>query len=121
MIPDLIRFITFLASAATVGLAILTVLTYAKVYREHRRLAARGEAEQWRGLLPLHVVVVGTSFLIFVIASVVATAERVNGDLTWRGPTYLVANLLGSYAMWAILSSSKHRKHDLDVHVPGAR
>lgn len=118
---DVVRFLTFLTAAASVGLAMLTVWTYAGVYRRHRTLVAEGRTEPWRGLLPLHVTLIGVSYLIFVLASVYATAERIDGALTWRGPTYLVANSIGAYAMWTILSSSRHRKFDLNVRLPGRR
>lgn len=117
---DLARFAFFIASASTVGLAIVVVHAYVGVYRTHRRLVAAGEERRWKGLLPLHVALVGTSFLIFVLASVYEVASRSDTDLTWRTPVYFVANMLGSYAMWTILVHARFRKHKIDnrSHLP---
>lgn len=115
LFADIVRVFVLLGGALVVGIALIVVRDYARIYLAHRR---SGEAK-WRGLLPLHVAMIGTSYLLFVVGVLSEAVGRLHQPLTWRAPVYLVATYAGAYALWAILSSTRHRKADMVNHTTG--
>lgn len=110
---DLFRVGVLAAGSASFGITLFVVAHYAKVYRNHRR---RSNLANWRGLLPLHVSLIGLSHLMLVGGTMYETYIRVNEPLTWRGPLFFTANVIGAYALWIILGNNRARKANLTTH-----
>lgn len=112
-LSDVARIAAFVFGAATVAVAVVVVVLYARLYALSTRLQSK-----WRGLLPRHVALVGVSYLALMIGTM-ADMTRFFGDpITWRIPFYGFAYLAGLWAMWDVLGHSRLRLNSLNPPDP---
>lgn len=108
------RVIDFIIASFLLAVVIVVVRSYVTVYRQYRALAIAGRVRPHRGLLPKHVVLIGISYLIVLLATMADLFTHFHQPFTWRLPAYLIAYSCGFWAMWDILGYQRHRKYDLD-------
>jgi len=113
---DCIRLVFFLSCSAIVGMSMLVSRSYFAAYRRHVARMKAGEEDAWRRLLPLHVTIIATSHLGLVFMSVVEVTSRLDWHtIHWRTPTLTVLNVMGAYALWAILRYGRHQRREQGV------
>jgi hypothetical protein len=109
-VPDLLRVAALILGVASVGTAAVVSVAYYGAWRRERQRAKRtGMPWRWRGLLPLHVWLVGTSHSTLVLATMAEMMMRLRDELTWRPFVYGVAYALSAYAMWTVLGHERAR------------
>lgn len=114
---DVPRFVALVLGSALIGVTVVIVAVYTSIYRVHRRLVKAHTIPAWRGLLPRHVALIGVCLIGLVVATMVDMAGYLRTDLTWRPFTYGALYALGLSALWDVLGSSRHRKHEYDLRV----
>jgi len=92
------RVLVLLLGAALLGTTLLVVLRYGRSY-----VRSTEAGHVWRGLLPLHVVTIGLSYLMLAGYAMLAVLERARGPLSWRAPFVAVALLVGVFALRTML------------------
>lgn len=112
---DVPRVLALVLGSAVMGVTLVVVAVYTSIYLVHRRLSRAHAIPQWRGLLPRHVALVGISYLLLTGFSMYSMLTFVREPLTWRPFGYGTAYALGLWALWDVLGSSRHRKHEYDL------
>ena len=73
----------------------------------------RASSHDWRGLLPLHVVVVTLSYDLLLIYATIEIYMKIGDDTDaafWRGALLLPAYVFGFLAMYTISQLRKNRR-----------
>lgn len=104
VLADLLRvFFGFAPAALLVGLTIAVIVSYFKAWRIARYREARA------GLLPKHVWLIGTSYLIILADSIFSLIERLHKPLTPHTFIVLPGYVLGCMALHTILKFERLR------------
>lgn len=105
---DILRTLCISAGGLLSGFIVVVAYQYGRVW---------AKAPRDRGLLPFHVWVISTSYVLFLAGATAELVELVNAQagVTWRLFVYGPAILLGFIAMWAIHGRRRDKK--LKVHV----
>lgn len=109
-----------LPGVAILGMAVVIVRSYYRSWNTDRRIAAaQGVPSRWRGLLPQHVWLIGSSYVLFDLIMLVEVVTRFREPTTWRFGLYAPAVILGVIALWSMMGHQRHRlvTVDLDYHV----
>lgn len=108
-IADAVRILLILLPGAAIGaITALVLVRYWRVYRT--MMAVEGD---WLGLLPKHVVLIGSSYLVLIGYAIVDTCGHFHQPLGARPFIYGAAFLLGVAALWSLLGYERARKHRL--------
>lgn len=105
IVGDVLRTVAFTAGGAAFLMSALIVILYGRRYLADRRLAkAQGRQDlHWRGLLPMHVVLIGSSYLLLILLALLGIYEAVGTPFQWRTLARTVAVLTGAVALWQML------------------
>lgn len=97
----LLQYVIVVNSLLLVGQCVRVIATYSAVYHltpdKHRRQ------------LPLHVWLIATSYLIFVLATTFYLFVNGAPNALGRAIFYGTAGLIGQYALWQVLQYDRRR------------
>lgn len=106
---DALRVAALVLGAANIAVTLVVTLAYARIYwMFHRHVPAD---VKWRGLLPRHVAMIGTSSMILTVAGMTDVADYLHDGLTWRPFVYGTAYTMSLWALWDVLGHARHRLH----------
>jgi hypothetical protein len=108
--------LNLLPGGVLLTLTILITAAYGRVYARYRREVAAGEVEEWRGLLPWHVVAVSLCLMVLLVATMAETWGRMGEPATPRILVYMVAYLLGVWSMVSVMGHIHYRWVSLPNH-----
>lgn len=103
VLADIFRVIELVLASGAVGVTLIVIREYAIEYRQRRHAAKAAGWGRWRALLPQHVALLGLSFLMLTVLSMVEVVLRFHDPLGWRAPVYIVMYAIGLWAMWVML------------------
>lgn len=101
-LADAMRAVSVLLYACILMAATWTVLLYFEAYKRQR--------DSWKGLLPHHVWVIGTSYILYGAGTIVWAVSRIGERPSFALALSLGAGLSGAYGMWLILQFERGRK-----------
>lgn len=121
-VADAIRVLSFVLGAATLPVVLIVTAAYFAAYRRHRAAVAAGaEQRAWRGLLPMHVTLVGFAYALLVVATMVETVQRLHEPISAFGATYVVSYAAALWSLWAVLGYERRQVRDLRRRHPRIR
>lgn len=104
------RMILLSLSSFLIGATAVISVRYFIAWRERRA--------DWRGLLPMHVALVTTSYDLMLIYATIETMLRISDDadvVWWRGALLIPAYITGYVSMWAISRLAAKRRLKVDA------
>lgn len=106
LLGDILRFINLVVGGGLLAVTAVIVWEYIGAYRAERSATADG----YRGLLPRHVVLIGVSYLSIAGMCLRLTYGRIHEPLTWQGVVICAAFLMGTWALWDVLSFQREKR-----------
>jgi hypothetical protein len=110
LVADLFRVFALSITGWNIAATFLVISRYYAAYQRVKRATPKGERPLWPGLLPHHVYVIATSYLLLTLATVVEVAERVREEPTWWLWVCGAAYLLGSLGLREVFLRGRSRR-----------
>lgn len=107
---DVFRLLAMIVGTFCLAATLVVAATYFVLWHRFHRGLPQGV--RWRGLLPIHVVLIGISYALLVGITLYEIIIRIREELTWRTPALLVAYSIGFAALWTVLGASRYRFHN---------
>lgn len=112
-LAEIVRiFLIFIPATLIILYALIVIVSYFQAYRVDRYKKAR------TGLLPTHVWLIGSSYILLLIYAMLTMHERSNDHLTYHVFLLVPAFIAGIGAMTAILKYEQLRyRATLDLNI----
>lgn len=109
---DALRIMGLILGSMVVGVTVVVVRAYARLYRRWQIAYAKGEIEKWKGLLPRHVTLIGVSYIGLILWTSEDMIRAFHHDITWRLPSSFILFGIG---LWAMRDMQRHARHREDL------